>query len=179
MKSIILIFIITVLCSQCSAQKPNNRWKVVKVKTNYVQKGILDKYQLPLRLKDKEVQIHDSLLIVTDIRKNYTGSSLNDDFGDTILMKKKVLFKKRVDDQLSSLYPGDEFIECVQSGSDTCLASMAFFKLLESKGNDVFAYVSTPSKHSKTKCILFLVKENSKAVLYSENDFLLLFLTKQ
>lgn len=58
-------------------------------------------------------------------------------------------------------------------------ASEAFLNLLKVKGNGVNAYLSPSGKHSKTKCILFILKENKEAVLFSENDFLLLFLTKK
>lgn len=178
MKTTVLIFIIAILCSQCSARKRSSVWKVKNVKTNYVQKGINDEYELSLDLKGKGIGIQDSLLIITEIRKNYVGSALSDEFGDTINFEKKIFFKKRKDDKLSIQYPGNEFMECMLSGNDTCLIGESFLNFLEVKGNGVNAYLSSSGKHSKTKCILFIVKENKEMVLFSENDFLLLFLTK-
>jgi hypothetical protein len=181
MKIIVPIFIIVVLCSQCSAQKRCIEWKVRNVKTNYVQKGILDTdyYKPPKYLIGKCIQIQDSLLTLTDIRKNYVGSVLNDGFSDTIILEKRIFFKRREDDDFSRMYPGDELVECIQKDSDTCFASEAFLNLLEVKGNGVNAYLSSSGKYSKTKCVLFILKENKEAVLFSENDFLLLFLTNK
>lgn len=179
MRTLVLAFIITVLCSQCSAQKHSTVWKVEKVKTSYVQKGVNDGYELSLNLKGKLIQIEDSLLILTEIRKNYVGSALNDEFSDTIILEKSIFFKEQKDDEYTLQYPSDEFVECVQNSNDTCFAGEAFLNLLEVKSNGVNAYISSYGKHSKTRCILFILKENKKAVLYSENDFLLLFLTKK
>jgi len=95
MKTIVPIFIIAVLCSQCSAQKCSTMWKVENLKTNYVQKGVSDEYELPLHLKGKHIQIQDSLLTLTEIRKNYVGSALSDEFSDTIILEKRVCSKKR------------------------------------------------------------------------------------
>jgi hypothetical protein len=179
MKTIIPIFMIAVLCSQCSAQKQSTIWKVENVKTSYVQKGISDEYELPLHLKGKRIQIQDSLLTLTEVRKNYVGSALNDEFSDTIILEKRIFFKRQKDDEYTLQYPSDEFVECIRNNNDTCFASEAFLNLLEVKDNGVKAYLSSSGKHSKTKCILFILKENKEAVLFSENDFLLLFLTKK
>lgn len=179
MKTIVPIFIIAILCSQCTAQKHSTVWEVTSVKTNYVQKGISDEYELPLGLKGKHIQIQDSLLTIAEIKKKYVGSALSDEFSDTIILEKKIFFKRQKDDEYTLQYPSDEFVECVQNDSDTCFASEAFLNLLEVKGNGVNAYLSSSGKHSKTKCILFILKENEEAVLFSENDFLLLFLTKK
>jgi len=179
MKTIVPIFIIAVLCSQCSAQKRSTMWKVENLKTNYVQKGVSDKYELPLHLKGKHIQIQDSLLTLSEIRKKYVGSTLSDEFSDTIILEKRVFFKRQKDDEYTLQYTSDEFVECVQNNNDTCFASEAFLNLLKVKGNGVNAYLSSSGVHSKTKCILFILKENKDAVLFSENDFLLLFLTKK
>lgn len=181
MKAIVPFFFVAVLCSQCSAQKHSTVWVVKRTKTNYVPKGILDTdyYKPPKLLKEKRIQIQDNLLILTEIRKNYVGSALSNEFGDTVILKKEVFFKKQKDDEMSTMYPGDEFVECVQNNNDTCFASEAFLNLLEVKGNGVNAYLSSSGKHTKTKCILFILKEDKKAVLYSENDFLLMFLSKK
>jgi hypothetical protein len=179
MKTIVPIFIITVLLSQCSAHKRSNVWKVESLEINYLQKGVSDEYELPLHLKGRFIKIQDSLLIITEIRKNYVGSTLNDEFRDTIILEKRVFFKRQKDNEYTMKYPSDEFVDCVQSNADTCFASESFLNLLKIKGNGVNAYLSSTGKHSKTKCILFILKENKKAVLFSENDFLLLFLTKK
>jgi hypothetical protein len=181
MKTIVSIFIIAVFCKQCSAQKHSTVWKVENVKTNYVQKGILDTdyYKPPKYLIGKRLQIQDSLLTLTEVRKNYVGSALGDEFSDTIILEKRIFFKTQKDDEYSLQYPGDEFAECIKNNNDTCFASETFLNLLGVKGNGVNAYLSSSGKHSKTKCILFILKENKEAVLFSENDFLLLFLTKK
>lgn len=178
MKQIVLIFLIVVLYGQCSAQRYSATWVVKDVLTNYVQKGIEDVYELPTNLKGKRIQIQDSLITIPEIRKNYIGTSLSDEFGDTIILEKKIFFKRQKDNEFTLQYPGDEFAGCVRNNNDTCFASDAFFNLLKVKGNDVHGYLSLSGKHSHTKCILFILKENNVAVLYSENDFLLLFLAK-
>jgi hypothetical protein len=179
MKKVIVIFLICLFGIQCSAQNSKNVWHVQNVKTNYVPKGILDTgyYKPPKYLKGKRIITNDSILILTDIRMNYIASALTNEFSDTIILEKKVLFKKLNDDKTNKMYPGDEFIECVQHNNDTCFASESFFNLLGFKEDVINAYISPVGKHSKTKLILFLLKENKK-VLYSENDFLLLFLSK-
>jgi hypothetical protein len=178
MKKAIVILLITVFCTQCSAQDPSSIWQVKDMKTTYTPKGVSDRYELPLDLKGKEIKFQYNLLTLTEIRKNYIGSALNDEFGDTIILEKKVLFKRQDDDDISKMYPGDEFIECVQNYNDTCFASESFFNLLGFKDDVINAYISPVGKHSKTKLILFVLRENREMVLYSENDFLLLFLSK-
>ena len=180
MKSIIPIFIIAVLCSKCSAQKQSAAWVIKDAKTNYVPKSNLDTdyYKPPKYLKGRQIQIQDSLLIISEVRNNYVGSALSDEFGDTVTLKKKTFFKMQKDDEMSIMFPGDELAECIQGINDTCSVSATFLKLLEVKGNWVKGYLSSTGKHSKTKCILFMLKED-KAVLYNENDFLLLFLSRR
>lgn len=177
MKIIILIFIVFVLYDQCLAQKCT-LWKIKHIKTNYIEKGPLDKYNLPLYLKGKHIQIQDSLLILTEIRKkaikNHSGFLRN--LNDTMILKKRIFFKRQKDDEITLKYPGDEIIECTID-NDTCFASESFLNLLEIKDNDVNAYL-TPLNKYKSRCILFILKENNKMVLYSEDDFLLLFLKK-
>lgn len=182
MKTLVPIFIIAVLCSQCSAQKHSTVWKVENVKTNYVQKGTLDTdyFTPPKRLIGTKIHLKDNRIILSNaFKKRIDWSNLIEQFGDTIYFEKAVYFKRREDDDLSRIYPGDELIECVQNNNNTCFASEAFLNLLEVKGNGVNAYLSSSGRHSKTKCILFILKENKEAVLFSENDFLLLFLTKK
>lgn len=182
MRTIVPIFIIAVLCSQCSAQKRSTAWKVENVKTNYVQKGILDTdyFTPPKRLIGTKIHLQGNQIILSStFKKRMEWSNLTEQFGDTIYFKKPIHFQRRADDDLSRMYPGDELIDCVQNNNDTCFASEAFLNLLEVKGNGVNAYLSSSGKHSKTKCILFILKENKEVVLFSENDFLLLFLTKK
>lgn len=180
MKTIVPIFIVAVLCSQCSAQKLSTEWKVRSVKTNYVQKGILDVdyYKPPKYLIGMNLQIKDRLIILPIISKNYIGSTISDEFRDTIIIEKRMSFKRREDDEVSIQFPGDEFVECITSNEDTCSIGKSFLNLLEIKGNTINAYLSLSGKYSKTKYVLFILEENKEAVLFSENDFLLLFLTK-
>ena len=176
MKIIFSIFIMVLLNSQCSTQKSSTVWKIVGIKTNYVKKGLVDDYELPYGLRGKEVEIEDSLLIISEIRRSHVDTAFRDEFGDTIKFKKKIFFRKIEDDELSIQYPGDEFTECILSNNDTCSISETFLNLLGVNANGVNAYLSSPGKHSKTKCVLFIVKEKKELVLFSESDFLLFFL---
>jgi len=178
MKTMVSIFIVAILCGKCLAQKNFTVWKVENVKKNYVQKGFSDEYELPLYLKGKHIRIQDSLLVIAEIKKNYIGSSLSDEFGDTIILKKNVFFRRQKDDEYTLQYPGDELEECILNKNDTCFVSGAFLTLLEENGNGVNGYISSFGKHSKTKCILFILKKGKEVALYSENDFLLLFFSR-
>lgn len=179
MKLIFLIFIITIPYSHSLAQQHSTLWQIRKIKTNYIQRGVNDKFELPYQLKGKYIQIEDSLLKVAEVRKNILGSALSDEFSDTIILEKKIFFKRVKNNAYSLQYPGDEFTECVQNNKDTCTAGETFLNLLKVKNDGVNAYLSSSGKDSKTKCILFILENNNEAILFSENDFLILFLTKK
>lgn len=180
MKKIFLIFFALLLC-QCSVQIYSTEWEVIRVKSNYVQKGILDTdYYLPPKyLVGKKLYLIDSLVVLSDINKNFPNSALNEDFGDTLIIEKSIIFKKREDDEPSILFPGSEVVECLENDEDTCVIGRTFFSLLEIEDNVVSAYISSSGKNSKTRCILFILKKNRELVLYCENDFLLLFLLRK
>ncbi|HTN46336.1 MAG TPA: hypothetical protein VL098_08320 [Flavipsychrobacter sp.] len=172
-------FFMAVFVCQCSAHKNITVWTVKEVKTNYVQKGSDDKFELPFNLKGKKMQLLDSLIILSEVRRNYLGSTLSDEFTDTIFLKDRIFFKREKDDTNAQVYPGDEFTECIRSNNDTCFISNTFLNLLGFKGNGIEAYLSPFGKHTKTKCIFFVLKEDKEIVLYCENDFLLLFFVKE
>jgi hypothetical protein len=180
MKSIASIFITVILFIQCSAQNHTNKWKVVKVKSSYVQKGILDDdyYRPPKSLIKKKVQIKDSLLILTGIRREYQRLESSNAFGDTLIIEKRVSLISSRDDESSVLYPGDEFIECIKTKADTCLIGKTFLNLLEFNCEVINAYPLSSRKQRKVEGILFVLKEDNEIVLFIENEFLLLFLNR-
>jgi|GEM_PF-4185579 len=177
-KFISFLFMITLVCIQCSIQKNSTFWVTKNLKTTYVKKGKNDEFELPLQLKGKRIQIQDSLLILTEVRRQSIGSTLYNEFNDTIILKQTVLFKKQKDNEYSLIYPGSEFLDCIHHNKDICFAGENFFKLLEVEGNEVQSYITSIGKHSMTKCILFIKNENQELVLFIENDFLLLFFSK-
>lgn len=175
-----LIIITVVFNIQCSAQNhTSDVWVIRKIKTNYVQRGVNDKYELPNELKGKRIQIQDSAIILAVIYKYYKGLALNDEFGDSIFFNKKIYFKRCEDDNLNIQYPGNEFLDCITNIIDTCNIGGTFLTLLGVKEDGINALVSISVKHSKSRCILFILKKNKEVVLYSENDSLLLFLSKE
>lgn len=175
-----LVLLMAMLFNQCSVKKYQNIWKVYGLKTNYIQKGILDSdyFVPPSYLLENEIEFTESRIIISNIRKIYAGSALASEFGDTIQLERKILFQRYKDDDQSIQYPGDELIDCILESSDTCKVSNHFLNILETKKNNLIAYLSEKGKLSKTRCILFVIKEDRKMVLYNENDFLLLFLAK-
>lgn len=178
MRVILFVILVLLLFTECSVKKNNEigNWKVSRIKTNYIQKGQSDSFDLPVNLKGSQITWENNQFNLSEIKGKYNDLLFNDEFEDIIMFDKKVKFTKIKLDALSLKFPGDEISECVHTGIDSCLISENFLRLLESKNESIFGYISETGKHSKSKLILFVVKENKKLVLYDENDFLMLFL---
>lgn len=181
MKSIIQFLLIAVFGNPCFAQKTSDIWKISRAKTNYIPKGFLDTdyYKPPKYLKGKRIRLQDSLIIKLYRNQRHDDLVLANDFGDTIRLEKRIYIQRREDDEMSIRYPGDELTDCIIEVSDTCMASNHFMNLLNSKANNLTAYLSEVNRHSKWRCILFVLKEDKEMVLYIPNNFLLLFLRKK
>lgn len=178
---IISMLLVSIFNSKSIAQNTFKKWKIDKVLTNYVQKGDIDSdyFKPPTNLKRKEIAVLDNKIVIDRIRANYVGSYLQSEFGDTLLLEKKIYFKSRKDDLHSKKYPGDEISECSANNIDTCYLSNSFFDLLDTKEDVITAYLSMKGLHSEGRCYLFIIERGKRMVLYSENDMLLLFLKKK
>jgi len=180
-KKIIFVLFMMLVCSQCSTQKSSHIWTVKDVKTNYIQKGTEDIFEIPRHLMNQNLPIlGDSLIILTPaFKEKMKGSNLTEQFGDTIFLEKKVYFQRREDDELSIKYPGDELSDCVFQTGDTCKVSNNFLNILGTNDNDIRAFLSMNDKESKTRCFLFVLNDGKEMALYSDNDFLIFFLKKK
>ena len=161
----------------CNGQSVRQKcWIVTEVKTNYIPKGPDEIFDI----SDEEAFVGTELLFASDTSIIFANVSFRNSVScqDTLFLGNSYKLKRREDDGVSLLYPGDElnYLNNVVINDSSCYISSSFMHLLGVEIDTVRVYQLISSTGHLTHCKLFVSEEGRRMILYSENDFLLFVL---
>jgi len=176
--STIILFLILLIIMSCGYDNLSieETWKVHKVSSTYVRKGILDSFEVDQSLVGTDFLLTDQMLVIKD--KSIENMDMWRNYNDTFLILRKVLFHRKESTLMSSLYPGDELALCLRNSNNCDSIDKDFLRLCSINQERIDGFILTSKYYSYFHTLLLIDSNRLLGALYLQDDDIILNLKR-